>query len=194
VPEIDDEFAKDVSEFESLADLRADVQAKLEKTRETNAEQAFEGEVLEKLIGVMQAEIPDAMIESRVESAVEDFSYRMSMQGITLEKYLEMTGSTPEDMHKSFHPRAEHQVKVSLALEQLAKLESFSVSDEEIEAEYAKLATGGMTVEQVRNYLSPASIRQDLLAEKALAFIKITAAGESAQAEAPAQTEAPAAE
>ena len=175
LPEIDDEFAKDVSEFDTLEALKENTREKLVKTKENVAEQAFESAVIGKLVDMMEAEIPDAMIESKTDSLVEDFAYRLQMQGIELSQYLQMTGTEMADFRKNFSDRASQQVKVTLALEKLAELEGVEVSDEDIEAEYAKLAGEHMTVEQVKMYLSAENMRSDLKIEKALNNLKAMA-------------------
>ena len=175
LPEIDDEFAKDVSEFDTLEALKEDARAKLVKTKENVAEQAFESAVIGKLVDMMEAEIPDAMVESKTDSLVEDFAYRLQMQGIELSQYLQMTGTEMADFRKNFSDRASQQVKVTLALEKLAELEGVEVSDEDIEAEYAKLAGEHMTVEQVKMYINAENMRSDLKIEKALNNLKAMA-------------------
>jgi len=175
LPEIDDEFAKDVSEFDTLEALKEDARAKLVKTKENVAEQAFENAVIGKLVDMMEAEIPDAMIESKTDSLVEDFAYRLQMQGIELSQYLQMTGTEMADFRKNFSDRAAQQVKVTLALEKLAELEGVEVSDEDIEAEYVKLAGEHMTVEQVKMYINAENMRSDLKIEKALSNLKAMA-------------------
>ncbi len=175
LPEIDDEFAKDVSEFDTLEALKENTREKLVKTKENVAEQAFESAVIEKLCDLMTVEIPDAMIESKTDSLVEDFAYRLQMQGIELSQYLKMTGTEMEDFRKNFSERASQQVKVTLALEKLAELEAVEVSDEDIEAEYKKLAGEHMSVEQVKTYINEDNMRSDLRIEKALTNLKAMA-------------------
>ncbi len=175
LPEIDDEFAKDVSEFDTLDALKESTREKLVKTKENVAEQAFENAIIEKLCDLMTAEIPDAMIESKTDSLVEDFAYRLQMQGIELSQYLQMTGTDMADFRKNFSERASQQVKVTLALEKLAELEKVEVSDEDVEAEYKKIAGEHMTVEQVKAYVSEENMRSDLKIEKALANLKAMA-------------------
>jgi len=176
LPEIDDEFAKDVSECDTLEALRAQEMEKLVKARTSNAEQAFEGELLEKLAEVTEVEIPQAMIENRIDQIAQDFGYRMQMQGISMEQYFQMTGSSEEDFRKGFADRAEHQVKISLALEAIAKIENVEVTDEEIEAEYVKLAGENGKIEQIKAYVPADAMRQDLVAEKIMNMLKESAA------------------
>ncbi len=175
LPEIDDEFAKDVSEFDTLEALKENTREKLVKTKENVAEQAFENAIIEKLCDLMTAEIPEVMIEAKTDSLVEDFAYRLQMQGIELSQYLQMTGTDMADFRKNFSDRASQQVKVTLALEKLAELEKVEVSDEDVEAEYKKIAGEHMTVEQVKAYINEDNMRSDLKIEKALANLKAMA-------------------
>ncbi len=189
LPALDDEFAKDVSEFDTLAALRDDERAKLVKTRENNADQAFESAIMEKLSEITEVEIPDAMIESRIDNIAEDFAYRFQMQGISMDQYFKMTGSNLEDFRASFKDRAAMQVKVSLALEAIAKAENITVTPEEIEAEYVKLAGENGKVEQVKSYLAADALAHDMIAERAMNLLKEIAAREPIAGEAPAEGE-----
>lgn len=190
LPTLDDEFAKDVSEFDTLAALRDDERAKLVKTREHNADQAFESAIMEKLSAITDVEIPDAMIESRIDNIAEDFAYRFQMQGISMDQYFKMTGSNMEDFRASFKDRATMQVKISLALEAVAKAENITVTPEDIEAEYVKLAGENGKVEQIKSYISADALAHDMIAERAMNLLKEIAAKEpieTAEAEKPAE-------
>jgi len=190
LPTIDDEFAKDASEFETLEALRADEKAKLVKAREQNADQMFESAVMDKLAAMTEVEIPAAMIESRIDNAVEDFAYRFQMQGIQLDQYFKMTGSNMEDFRASMKPRAEMQVKISLALEAIAKLENVTVSDEDIEAEYVKLAGENGKVEAIKGYIAPDALAHDIMCERVMNMLKEIAAQPVEEAAAEEKTEA----
>ncbi len=176
LPEIDDEFAKDVSEYDTLEDLKKETRENLEKANEAHIEQHFESDLFEKLAALVTDEVPEVMYENAIDGMVQDFSYRMSMQGIGMEQYLQMTGSTMEDFRANFRERAEQQVKVGLELEAVAKAEGFEVTEEEIDAEYEKLATEQMTVEQVKTYLNADAVRSDILTEKTINLLKEIAA------------------
>ncbi len=184
LPAMDDEFAKDVSEFDTLEALRADERGKLERAREQGADQAFESEIMEKLSEITEVEIPDAMVESRIDSVVEDFAYRFQMQGISMDQYFKMTGSNMEDFRASFHDRALMQVKIGLALEAIAKTENITVSDEDIEAEYVKLAGENGKIEQIKAYISSEDLAHDMISERAMNLLKEIAAGEPIEAPA----------
>ena len=188
LPEIDDEFAKDVSEFDTLEALRADEKSKLVKAREQNADQMFESAVMDKLAEMTEVEIPAAMIESRIDNAVEDFAYRFQMQGIELDQYFKMTGSNMEDFRESMRGRAEMQVKISLALEAIAKTEGITASEEDIEAEYVKLAGENGKVETIKGYIAPDALAHDIVCERVMNMLKEIAA--QPVEEAPAAEEA----
>ena len=173
LPELDDEFAKDVSEFETLDELKADIRGKLEKAKENNANAEFENRLVDALLDVTEVEIPQCMIEQQIDRLVEDFDYRFRAQGATVETYLKMTGSTMEQFRANFSDRAQRMVKTSLALAAVAKAEGVEVTDEEVEAEYAKIAeNGGVDAAQAREYMPAEAVREDLAKEKALNVIK----------------------
>ena len=137
LPEMDDEFAKDVSETcETLDDLKKEISDRLKKERQEAADHAFEEKVLDAVIANLKADIPQAMIENQIDTIVQDFRYRVQMQGMTLEQYLTMTGTEMGAFRAMFKDQAERQVKVRLALEKVAELESIAVSDKEMEEEY----------------------------------------------------------
>lgn len=176
LPELDDEFAKDVSEFETLAEYREDLKKKLQTVREKSAAEEFEGRLLDKLLEGLEAEIPACMIEQQLDRVAEDFEYRLRAQGMTLEGYLQMSGMDMDGFRNTFRDRAERQVQTTLALEAVVKAEGFDVTDEEIEAEYAKLAEQYKTqTEELKKYMSAEAIKEDMLKSKAVELIKETA-------------------
>ena len=145
---------------------------------------------MEKLSAITDVEIPDAMIESRIDNIAEDFAYRFQMQGISMDQYFKMTGSNMEDFRASFKDRATMQVKISLALEAVAKAENITVTPEDIEAEYVKLAGENGKVEQIKSYISADALAHDMIAERAMNLLKEIAAKEpieTAEAEKPAE-------
>ncbi|MDD6263143.1 MAG: trigger factor [Clostridiales bacterium] len=173
VPELDDEFAKDVSEFDTLDELKNDIKGKLEKAKENNANAEFENRLIDALIDITEVEIPDCMIEQQIDRLVEDFDYRFRAQGATIDSYLKMTGSSMEEFRANFTDRARRQVMTTLALEAVVKAENIEVTPEEIEAEYAKVASNsGVDLEQVRNYMPEEAVREDIAKEKAINIIK----------------------
>lgn len=174
LPEIDDEFAKDVSDTcETLDDLKKEISERLKKERQEAADHAFEEKVLDAVIENMKADIPQAMIESQIDSIVQDFSYRLQMQGMQLDQYLKMSGTEMGAFRAMFREQAEHQVKSRLVLEKVAELENIAVSDTELEEEYAKMAEQyGMEVEKVKSIVSAEALTGDLKISNALEFLK----------------------
>ncbi len=173
LPVADDEFAKDVSEFETLDELKKNIQSKIRESRERMSNEVFEAAIMKKIVSEMKVEIPDVMIENQLNNICNDFAQRLQMQGITLEKYLEMMQSNIEDFRKNFRDQAIEQVKSSLALETIAKKEKLEPTDEDVEAEYTKLSEQyGMPVERIRSFLSADAMKSDLYTIKALAFLR----------------------
>lgn len=174
LPEIDDEFAKDVSETcETLDDLKKEISDRLKKERQEAADHNFEEKVIDGLIANMTADIPQAMIESQIDSIVQDFSYRVQMQGMTFEQYLQMTGTEMGAFRAMFKDQAERQVKSRLALEKVAELENIAVSDKELEDEYAKMAEQyKMEVEKVKTLVAADALSADLKVANALELVK----------------------
>ncbi len=191
LPDIDDEFAKDVSETcETLDDLKKEISDRLKKERQEEADHAFEEKALDVVIANMKADIPQAMIESQIDSIVQDFRYRVQMQGMTLEQYLTMTGTEMGAFRAMFQAQAERQVKVRLALEKIAELESIAVSDKELDDEYAKMAEQyNMDVEKVKSIVPVASLSDDLKISNALEFVKKNAKAKKATAKKKAESE-----
>lgn len=140
LPELDDEFAKDVSEFDTLEEYKQDIKAKLEETYKNQEKTELENKVIEKIVELSEVEIPEAMINTQVENEVSDFEYRMKTQGLELEKYLELTGSDIDGLKEQLRPVATRRVKADLVLEAIGNAEKIEVSDEDLEAELVKLA------------------------------------------------------
>ena len=177
LPELDDDFAKDVSEFDTFAEYRADIAAKILKRHENAAESVFEETIVkalnEKLGG---EEIPEGMIEAEVENQVRDFDNRLRMQGMDMGMYFKYTGMTLEGMRDQMRPQAETFVKTRLALEKIAELENLTATEEEIEAEYTRLSEAyGMEAEQVKGMIPAESISEDLRVKAAMELVKANA-------------------
>ena len=174
LPEIDDEFAKDVSDTcETLDDLKKEITERLKAERQEAADNAFEEKVLDAVIDGMKADIPAAMIDAQVDTIVQDFGYRLQMQGMGLEQYLKMTGTEMGAFRAMFKDQAERQVKTRLALQKVVELEGITVSDKELEEEYAKMAEQyQMEVEKVKAIVSKEALEGDLKISNALEFIK----------------------
>ena len=197
LPELDDEFAKDVSEFDTLAELKADIQAKLLERSQKQCDDEFENELVTGVIANMEADIPECMIERRIDEMVQDFGYRLQSQGLNLETYLKYTGSELESFRKTFREQAERHVRIRLALEEITKLENLTASEEEIEKEYARLAEMyGIEVAKVKEFIPTKDVAMDVAVNKAIDLIKENAevtlvAGEEPAAQEPAAEEKP---
>jgi trigger factor len=173
---LDDEFAKDVSEFDTLELYKADIRKKLQETKDHKAKDDVENKLIDEVIAGLKAEIPEVMFERSVDSMVNDFDYRLQMQGLNLQSYLQYTGMELSSFRKTFREQAERQVKIRLALEKIAEIEKFEVNDEEIEAEYKKAAEQyGVELEKVKNLLNADDVRKDILSNKAVDLIHSTA-------------------
>ena len=140
LPEMDDEFAKDVSEFDTLEEYRNSIKEELEKSLKEQERIETENKMVEKVVEASVLDIPEGMIQTQIDHEIKDFEYRVRMQGFDMEKYLELTGTTIEDMRNNFRPVAERRVKADLVLEAIAKSERVEITDEDIDKELAKLA------------------------------------------------------
>ncbi|MDD3693135.1 MAG: trigger factor [Oscillospiraceae bacterium] len=173
LPELNDEFAKDVSEFDTLDELKANMKSKLEHEREHAAENAFESELMDQIVGGLKAEIPNAMFENQIDDSVRQFEQRLSMQGLNIDTYLQYTGKEMDELRDSFRESAEKNVKIRLALEKIAQTENITPTDEEIEEEYNKLAEQyKIDVEKIKSFILKADLSKDLSVSKALQYIK----------------------
>ena len=173
LPTVDDEFAKDVSEFDTLDEYRKDIEKRLQEQKNKAAESDIENQLVDAVIEKVQAEIPDEMVENEVDEVINSFAYRLQSQGLKLETYLKYTGQTTDDLRAQYKPQAERQVKVRLGLEKIAQLEDLKPTEEETEAEYQKLADAyGMPLENVKNLVSVEGINGDIQNQKAIDFIK----------------------
>ncbi len=186
-PELDDEFAKDVSEFDTLEAYKKSVYDKLLAEKEGEAKTSYRQGIIEQLASNLEAEIPDAMVDEQLDKMVEDYSAKMQQQGISLDDYLKMVGVSKEDFLKSGRLNAENQVKVTLALKKVAELEKIEVSDEDVEAEYKKLAESyKVDLEKVKAVISVSQMKSDLVLMKAEEFV--TENGKAVEAKADAES------
>lgn len=173
LPAIDDEFAKDVSEFDTLDELKKDLKAKALERKKKASDEAVENEIVDKIVEEMKAEIPEAMINNRVQQMVQDFAYRLQMQGMNLETYIKYTGSDMAEFEKTFRPQAEKQVKMRLALEKIVELENIVPTEEEIDAQIEKMSKDyNVSVEQVNATVPRTEISKDLAVNKAIDLLK----------------------
>ncbi|MBP3936916.1 MAG: trigger factor [Clostridia bacterium] len=173
VPELNDDLAKDCSEFDTLDELKADTRKKLEEKKAAEADNAYETALAEQLAGLVQGEIPEAMYENAVNDQVNSFDQRLRMQGLELAQYLQFTGMTMDDFRKNFRPQAELQTKVRLALEAIAKKENVEVTEEDINAEYDKMAEQyNMEADKIKALINADAIKADKSVEKAMTLVK----------------------
>lgn len=173
LPELDDEFVKDVSEFNTVDEYKADVKAKISERKEKAADAKVEEDLVNVLVEKMQAEIPACMIESEIDSYIREYDYRLQSQGGSLDMYFKYTGMTMENLRESFKAQAEKQVKTRLALEKIAKLEKIKALKKDIEAEYKKIASGyNVDIDVVKNSISEANISEDIILRKAVELVK----------------------
>lgn len=185
LPELDDDFAKDVSEFDTFAEYRADLEAKILKRHESAAESTFEETIIKALTEKLGGEeIPEAMIEVECENQVRDFDNRLRMQGMDMNMYFKYTGMTLEGMREQMRPQAESFVKIRLALEKIAELENITASEEEVEAEYTRLAEAyQMDADAVKGMIPADSIAEDLKVKAAMELVKANAVAPAESAE-----------
>ena len=173
LPEADDEFAKDVSEFDTLDEYKADIKAKLAKRNEEKAEAEFENAVAEALMSKLVAEIPEPMFEAETENYVRDYDTRLRQSGLDLQTYFKYTGLTLDALRAEMRPQAEKQVKIRLALEKVAELEAIEVSEGEIDDEYARIASVyNVAVEDVKRMILAEDVAADLKVAGAMKKVK----------------------
>ena len=186
VPAIADEFAKDVSEFDTLKDLKADIKKKLTAERTESAQRAFEDVLMAKVAEGIEADIPEEMVELQAERMMEQFKQQLASQGIPFDQYLKMTNTAEADFRKQAQGPAADQVKMDLAVEAIIKAEGLEASDEDVESEMKSVAEKyGMDLDTVKKYLRPEDVKEQVIREK---VVKLVA--DSAVAVAPAEEKA----
>ena len=173
LPAADDEFAKDVSEYDTLEEFKASIRKNMEESAEKQAELEVENTLVDQLVATLEGDIPPVMIETRIDEMVRDFDYRLSQQGLRLADYLKYIGGDEAKFREGFKEQAEKQVKMRLALEAVAKAENIEASEEDFENEVKRIAdTYKMEVEKVRSIIPVAEVKKDLAVNKAIDFIK----------------------
>lgn len=173
LPELDDEFVKDVSEFDTVEEYKASISAKIEERKNNSADAEVEKQLVDKLIANMTGEIPECMIETEIDRYVNDYDYRLRSQGASLDLYYQYTGSTEEKLRESFKEEAERQVKSRLALERVAKTEKIKAGKKEMEEEYKKIASGyNVDIEYVKKNIPEEGISEDIVLRKAIQVVK----------------------
>lgn len=184
LPEMDDEFAKDVSEFETLDELKKDIESKLTASKKEAADRDFEEKVLDKVVAAMEADIPEAMYESQLDSIMQDYGYRIQQQGIQLEDYVKQMGMDMATFRGIFRDQAERQVKVRLAVQKIAELENIEATEEEIEQEYVKMSEQyGLDIDSVKKFVPEESLKGDLALTKTIEMLKENAVATQPAAE-----------
>lgn len=169
VPAIDDEFAKDVSEFDTLEELKADTRKQLTNDREAAAQRAFEDALMQKVADGIQADIPDEMVDVQAQQMMENFQQQLAAQGIPFDQYLKMTNTTEDDFKKQAHDPAVQQVRMDLAVAALVKAENLEATAQEIEDELKTVADKyGMDLDTIKKYLPEADVREQVLRSKAI--------------------------
>ena len=186
VPAIDDEFAKDVSEFDTLKDLKADIKKKMTAERTEAAQRAFEDVLMAKVAEGVEADIPQEMVELQAERMMEQFKQQLASQGIPFDQYLKMTGTTEADFRQQAVGPASEQVKMDLAVEAIIKAEGLEASDEDVENEMKSVAEKyGMDLDTVKKYLRPEDVKEQVVREKVMKLV-----ADNAVAVAPAEEKA----
>lgn len=168
LPEFDDDFVKEISEFDTVDEYKTDAKAKLETSKKANADAEFNNNVMQKVIDLVQGEIPECMFRQRVDRLVSDFEQRLKTQGMTLEMYLQYTGMDLDGFKKTFEDRAREEVTLRLALEKIAQLENVEVTDEEVDNYIKDIADANkVNPEMVKQFIGVENIKDDLMVEKA---------------------------
>ena len=190
LPELDDEFAKDVSEFDTLDEYKDDIRAKIVKARQQDVDETFENILMEKIVETMEAEVPDEMVEEQLDMSMKNFTNRISAYGVDPDKYIKMMGETPEGFREKMRKSSEKQVRVSLALEKIAELEGVEVSDEEIEEEY-KDASGryNMELEKFKETVPRDEVIRDIKLRSAMKIVTDSAIIEEFTEDDPKESE-----
>ena len=176
LPALDDDFAKDVSDFDTLDELKADMKAKIQERHDKQAENEMEEKLIEALIEKLEGEIPEAMFVAETENFVRDFDNRLRSQGMDMNLYFKYTGMTIEGLREQMRPQAERQVKARLALEAVAAAEAIEATEEEINAEFQRIADAyHIEIAQVKSMIDDASIAADVKVKKAMDVVKASA-------------------
>ena len=173
LPELDDEFVKDTSDFDTVDELKADVRKRMEEAAKASVDRAFENAIVEKLVEKIEDPIPHCMFEQRADMLLNQFASQLQSQGVSLDLYLQYTGMEQDALKATYLERAETEVKLRLALEKIAELENLAVTDEEVDAEVEKIAqANSMTAEDVKKHIALDDLRTDLAVTKAMEFVK----------------------
>ena len=175
LPEIDDEFAAEVSEFDTLDEYKADVKAKIKELKATDGKRKQEDQAVEQAIKNASYEIPDAMVDTQISQMANDFAQRIQSQGLTMEQYYQFTGMTEEKMNEEFKPQAVKRIETRLVLEAIAKAENIEISDEKLDEEIAKMAEAyKMEADKLKEFMGDAEkkqMKEDMAVQEAVTFL-----------------------
>ena len=184
LPALDDEFAKDVSEFDTLDELKKSIEDEIRAGKEAEAQRNFETQLLDKLADSVNAEIPPVMVEAALDDIINDFSYRMQMQGLDMNTYLQYTGLDMKTMRDGYKDRAERDVKLRLAVEKIAELENIEVTEDDLKAEYDRFAEAyKVDVDTIKKAISEEGLKKDISAKKAMDLVIASAVATEAEEE-----------
>ncbi len=173
LPTLDDDFAKDVSDFETLEELKEDAKKKLEERRAAVADDEVTEQIVNALVELLEADVPAAMYENEINESIREFEYRLQSQGLSLDMYMQYTGMDQAAFRESYREQAEKKVKLRLVLEKIAELEAIEPTAEDIEAEYARMAEMyQIEPEKVKAFIPEDALKQDLAVQKAMDFVK----------------------
>lgn len=173
MPELDDDMVKDSTEFDTVDEYKADVKKKLEEANEKHADSEVEAKIFDKVIENMTAEIPQVMFDNRVNEMIGELEQRLAPQGISLDLYMQYTGQTIDTVKKAYAEQAEKQVKLRLALEKIVELENVDVTEDELKAEFDKLAEAyKLDVDQIKQFIHDDDLKKDIAVGKAVDLIK----------------------
>ena len=182
LPEFDDEFVKDVSEVDTVDEYKAQVKADLEEKRKEEVDGKKENDIAEKLIELLEADVPEAMVRNQCDAMIDEFAMNIRAQGIDLDTYFKYTGLTEDKLRETYHDRAEGQVKLRLALRKIAELENMKASEEDIENKYNEMAEKyNVEFDRIKNVISHDDIAGDIESERAMNFVKENAVEKAAE-------------
>lgn len=183
-PEFDDEFVKDISEFDTVEAFRADIKEKLEASKKDEVAEDIDSQLMLQINELLEGEIPEAMYERQIDDEIRAFNYRLQSQGLRFETYMQLTGQNGQTLRQNFRQQAENQVKIRLALEKIGQLENISATDEEIEQEFENLSKlYKQEVDKVKALISREGQAKDIIARKAMNLVRDNAVIEDAKAE-----------
>ena len=173
LPEIDDEFVKDVSEFNNLDEYKNDIKSKLVERNEANTKNDIDNQLVDKLAEMVKVEVPEAMYRNKIKEMIRDFAYRLQSQGLDMKTYIRYASIDEEKLNENFRPQAERQVKIRLALEKIVDLENIKPTDEDLDNEYKKLSEQyHIEFDKIKNIVPEKELLKDIAVEKAMEIVR----------------------